>query len=81
MTPEVNDLVHRVATSPFNDRLSRGIDWIVIGLVLVMLIEYEFVHLSKRDPKWKSSPRSWVYAIPLTIAAAFVIAERLKNGR
>jgi hypothetical protein len=81
MTPEVNDLVHRVANSLFNDRLSRGIDWIVIGLILVMLIEYEFVQLSKRDAKWKSSPRSWVYAVPLAIAAAFVIVERLKNAR
>ncbi|HRC07149.1 MAG TPA: hypothetical protein PLV41_02960 [Miltoncostaeales bacterium] len=77
----MNDLVERVANSLFNDRLSRGIDWIVIGLLLLLLIEYEFVHLSKRDAKWKSSPRSWVYGVPLTIASLVIVVERLKNGR
>ncbi len=81
MTPEVTDLVRQVVNSPFNDRLSRSIDWIVIGLMLALLIEYELIHHTKRAAAWKASPRTWMYVVPLAVAAAFVIAQRMKNGR
>jgi hypothetical protein len=77
----VTDLVRRVAESPFNDRLSRSIDWIVIGVVFLLLAEYELVQMSRRGSDWKSSTRTWVFVVPLAFAVVFIVAQRLKNAR
>lgn len=81
MTPAVTDIVQRVVDSPFNDRLTRAIDFIVIALMLLLLIEWEFTHLSKREAKWKGATRTWFYVIPIMVGVAFIFGQRLKNLR
>lgn len=81
MTTTVSEFVRRIVESPFNDRLSRSIDWIVITLVFLLVLEYELVHQSRRSKEWKAASRTWVFVFPLAFAAAFVVVQRLKNAR
>ena len=81
MTTLVTETTRKITESPFSDALSRGIDWIVIGLVLVLLIEHELVRVSRRDESWKRSRMTWLYTGPVLIAFFAIVAQRLANLR
>ncbi len=81
MSALVTDLVRQVADSPFNDRLTRSIDTIVVLLVLVLLVEYELVQQTKRAKEWKRSTKTWVFLVPLAFAVLLVFAQRVTNSR
>jgi hypothetical protein len=81
MTTLVTETTRKITESPFSDVLSRGIDWIVIGLVLVLLIEHELVRFSRRAESWKRSRMTWLYTGPVFIAFISIVAQRLANLR
>ena len=81
MTTLITETARRITESPFGDALSRGIDWIVISLVLVLLLEHEFVRLSRRDESWKRSRMTWLYTGPVLIAFVSLVVQRLANLR
>lgn len=81
MTTLVTETARNITESPFSDSLSRGIDWIVIGLVLVLFIEHEFVRFSRRDESWKRSRMTWLYTGPVLIAFVSIVVQRLANLR
>ncbi len=81
MSPFVTDAVRRVVESPFGDALSRGVDWMVICLVLALLVEHEYVRYTGRDEGWKRSRLTWMYAGPLVVGVISVFVQRLTNLR
>ncbi len=81
MTTTVTETTRRIVESPFGDALSQGIDWIVISLAFVLLLEHEFVRLSSRDESWKRSRMTWLYAGPLLIGFVSIVVQRLSNLR
>lgn len=81
MTPYVTEAARRVVDSGFGNTLSRGIDWIVICLVLALLAEHEYVRYTGRDESWKRSRLSWIYAGPLVIGVVSIFVQRLSNLR
>lgn len=81
MTTTVTETTRRIVESPFGDALSQGIDWIVISLAFVLLLEHEFVRLSTRDESWKRSRMTWLYAGPLLIGFVSIVVQRLSNLR
>ena len=81
MTPYVTDAAHRVVDSPFGDALSRGVDWIVVVVVLVLLVEHEYVRNTQRAEGWKRSRLAWMYGGPLVVAFVSIFAQRITNLR
>lgn len=81
MTTAISDTARRIAESPFGDALSRGIDWIVIGLALALLLEHELTRFSKRDEGWKRSRMTWLYTGPVLIGFVSLVVQRLANLR
>jgi hypothetical protein len=81
VTTTVTETTRRIVESPFGDALSQGIDWIVISLAFVLLLEHEFVRLSSRDESWKRSRMTWLYAGPLLIGFVSIVVQRLSNLR
>lgn len=81
MTTLITETARSITGSPFGDALSRRIDWIVISLVLVLLLEHEFVRLSRRDESWKRSRMTWLYTGPVLIAFVSLVVQRLANLR
>ncbi len=81
MTPYVTDTAHRIVSSPFGDALSRGVDWVVVIVVLVLLIEHEYVRHTSRTEGWKRSRLAWMYGGPLVIAFVALFAQRMFNLR
>lgn len=81
MTTTVTETTRRIVESPFGDALSQGIDWIVISVAFVLLLEHEFVRLSSRDESWKRSRMTWLYAGPLLIGFVSIVVQRLSNLR
>lgn len=81
MTTAVTETTRKIVESPFGDGLSRGIDWIVIGLVIVLLVEHEVVRFAARNEAWKRSRMTWLYAGPLLIGVVSILVQRLSNLR
>jgi len=81
VNPFVTETARRVVDSPFGDALSRGVDWIVICLVLALLVEHEYVRYSGRDESWKRSRLAWIYAGPLVVGVLSIFVQRLSNLR
>ena len=81
MTTAVTETTRRIVESPFSDGLSRRIVWIVICLVLVLLVEQEVVRFAARNPAWKRSRMTWLYAGPLLIGVVSILVQRLSNLR
>lgn len=81
MTTAVTETTRRIVESPFSDALSRGIDWIVICLVLALLVEHEVVRFAARNEAWKRSRMTWLYAGPLLVGVVSILIQRLSNLR